>query len=73
MQARAIAKDIRMSARKVRLVVDMIHTVFLNVTGGVARLDETQILPPVRLIPFVGTPGRAEFYTPTATARTPTT
>jgi len=52
------------------LVLDGIHTVFVNVKNGAATLDEIQLLPPILVIPFVGVPGRAEFYTSTGTART---
>lgn len=57
------------SGLTIGLVLDALHTVFVNVKGGIATLDETLLWAPVTVIPFVGSPGRAEFYTATATAR----
>lgn len=50
------------------IVEDMIHTVFANVTGGVATFDTSLPLPAVQLVPSVSGAGRVEFYSPTGTA-----
>src|SRR5207245_2307569 len=47
------------------IVEDMIHTVFANVTGGVAWFDTSLPLPAVQLVPSVSGAGRVEFYSPT--------
>ena len=40
-----------------------------EVIDGAAILDEVQFAVPVHVVPFVGAPGRAEFYSSTGTAR----
>jgi hypothetical protein len=50
------------------IVEDMIHTVFANVTGGVAAFDTSLPLPAAQLVPSVAGAGRVEFYSPTGTA-----
>lgn len=50
------------------IIEDMIHTVFANVTGGVASFDTSLPLPAVQLVPSVSGAGRVEFYSPTGTA-----
>src|SRR2546425_4599871 len=50
------------------IVEDMIHTVFANVTGGVASFDASLPLPAVQLVPSVAGACRVEFYSPSGTA-----
>ncbi|HUE29261.1 MAG TPA: hypothetical protein VMR79_00195, partial [Verrucomicrobiae bacterium] len=50
------------------VVEDMIHTVFANVTGGVASFDTSLPLPAVQLVPSVAGAGRVEFYSANGTA-----
>ena len=52
----------------VYIATDMFHTVYANVAGSTATLDETLPVPPVLVVPSVGAAGREEFYTSTGTA-----
>jgi len=52
----------------VNLIVDMIHTVLMNVSGSTLTFDTSLPQPPVILTPLIGGVGRAEVYSATGTA-----
>jgi hypothetical protein len=56
-------------AIELTIIEDMIHTVFVDVTGSTAKFDTTLPQPPVSLLPSVTGPGRVEYYAPSGTAQ----
>lgn len=52
----------------ITLIVDMIHTVLMNVSGSTLTFDTSLPQPAVHVTPTVSGPGRVEFYTATGTA-----
>jgi hypothetical protein len=52
----------------VNLIVDMIHTVLMNVSGSTLTFDTSLPQPAVHITPLVGGVGRAEFYSASGTA-----
>jgi len=52
----------------ITLIVDMIHTVLINVNGTSLTFDTSLPQPAVHVTPTVTGPGRVEFYTATGTA-----
>jgi hypothetical protein len=52
----------------ITLIVDMIHTVLMNVSGTTLTFDTSLPQPAVHVTPVIGGPGRVEFYTITGTA-----
>ena len=56
------------TALQLTIVTDMLHTTFMNKTGGNAVIDESLAIPAVQLLPSFGAPGRIEFYSLSGTA-----
>jgi hypothetical protein len=52
----------------VDLIEDMVHTVFANVSGGVASFDTSLPFPPVQMMASIEGAGRVAFYSESATA-----
>jgi hypothetical protein len=52
----------------ITLVVDMIHTVLMNVNGSALTFDTSLPQPAVHVTPTISGPGRVEFYSATGTA-----
>jgi len=52
----------------VDIVEDMVHTVFANVSGGVASFDTSLPFPPVQMMASIEGAGRVAFYSESATA-----
>ena len=50
------------------LALDLVHTVFGNVSGGTMTLDESLPIPPAFVIPGIGSAPKQQFYTSTGTA-----
>lgn len=50
------------------LVVDLIHTVFVDVSGGVASFDTTPVLPPVQILPSTTGVNWVAFYSASGSA-----
>jgi hypothetical protein len=63
-----IGSDAGSAGSSVDIVEDMVHTLFVNVTGGVPSFDMSLPLPAVQMLASIDGAGGVQFYTSTGTA-----